>query len=112
MLVQGGRTRCRCRFRSRPFNSFGSVVMRSRLIRFQRLDPDPADARGIGADDDEAMAAHLNTVARFGQAAEQVEDQAANGFRVGLGQLQTRCLRQDIERARCLGLEDAVAHAR
>ena len=56
------------------------------------------------------MAVDRDAVARLGQPAEQVEDQPAGRLGVGLGDLQAAGLGQDVERARCVDLEDVFAH--
>ena len=51
----------------------------------------------------------VDAVAGLGQPAEQVEDQAAGGLGVGLGDVHAAGLGQDVERAGGVDLEDAVA---
>ena len=55
------------------------------------------------------MAVDRDAIARLGQPAEQVEDQAAGRLGVGLGDLQAAGLGQDVERARGVDLVDVVA---
>ena len=74
-------------YRSTPRRLGGSARLGDRrgavVFREDRLDAQAADAGRVGVEDDQAMAARFDTIARLCQAPEQVEHQAAR--RLGLG---------------------------
>ena len=77
--------------RLHPIGLFRLFLFRFHLRPLDRLDADPPDPRGVGPEDREAVAADLDRVSGLGQAAEEVEDQAAGRLGLGLGDLQPTC---------------------